>query len=167
MDNTKIVVNDGALANVNENDIQDIDPTNNTQDVLSKLNLCSDITFGQIYSEMIQFINNNKQILKYPKLFIKGKKPKCTDKHCKQCNNGNNENNNGVRLFSVCEIKRREMADQLFEIGQTRNCLSNSLTETMSRLCINDNILIYRSEKYNLVSNWFCKIFSFLKCTKK
>ena len=52
----------------------------------------------------------------------------------------------------------------LFRMGKSRDCLTNSLTKTATALCVNDSLLIYRSENnFSLVSNWFVKTFSFLK----
>ena len=130
------------------------------------------MTYSQIFLEVAKFIhdnnNTNKPYLEYPKLYLNSNKPKCRDKtNCKQCyhssetNSNSNSNNNNI--FSLCATKRREIANQLFDIAQERQCVTDSLSAITRQLFVSDKVLLNDSSKYELNDNWFVNLYSFLK----
>ena len=157
------MANSGKL--VNENDCEfkcDYDPTGTML-----LNFASEITYKQIFFETRKFINENnrknKTYLEYPKLYIKSKNPKCQDKiNCQQCKNNNSCSSEQI-TFSICATKRREIGNNLFDIGEKRHCITDSLATTAGKLCIQDKMLIYESNRYNLKPHSFANVYSFLQ----
>ena len=150
---------------MNENDIEmkwNYDPT----DTL-KLQYMTDITYKQIFLEVTQFINdnnkkNNKRYMEYPKLHLNSNKPKCSNKmKCDQC--GNNNSTGSDVCFSLCSIKRREIANELFGNAQRLQCRTESLSTTGKQLFVSDKILTQDSNEYKLNKNWFVNVYSFLK----
>ena len=151
---------------VNENDIKcDFDPPTLTTSIKdNSKNKTPSITYKQIYVETMKFIEVNKQYLQYPMLYLNSKKPKCNDeKNCKQCSTSNN--NNGTNsAFCICETKRRELGNQILSIGQEKQCMSQSLTETGTKLFASDKLLSQESRSdYVLQSNWFAKTYAFVQ----
>ena len=126
------------------------------------LNIAIDVTYKQIFYEIVQFIANNntsKRYLKYPEMYLNSNKSKCNNKNaCKECNNSNNKN-----VFSLCLSKRREMGNKLFDTGQLRDCMSDSLERVARQLIASDKMLIKASSEYKLKENWFAKVYSYLK----
>ena len=156
MKNVRIVSNSGDLVNENSVDVKcDYDPTHS-----SSLNIATDVTYKQIFYETAQFIasnNTKKQRLQYPAMYLNCNPPKCQDtKHCKQCINK-------MSLFGLCLTKRREMGNKLFDTGQLRDCMSDSLERTSRQLVSSDKMLIKANNEYKLHENWFAKVYSFLK----
>ena len=171
----KIVSNNGELMNENNSDIKiDYDPT---QTLL--MNSSCDVTYKQIFYQTVKFINNNnskdKPYLQYPKLFLQCIKVKCNDKNnCIQCYNsiGNddsdsNSNNSSSAVnpghFVLCWTKRREIANQLYDSAREGICVTDSSTTTVAKLLIRDESLIKDSNDYTIHSNWFAKVYSYLK----
>ena len=157
-----IIANTGNL--VNENDVEvkfDGDPTETLV-----LNCASDITYKQIFLEIVQFVHNNnanKPFLEYPRLYLNAKNPKCNnDKHCEQCYLNLNSKNTS-RAFCLCASKRRQIGNQLFDVGQKRQCVAESLSTTAGKLFIPDKLLIKESNRYSMKINWFANVYSFLQ----
>ena len=118
---------------VNENDIDvkiDYDPIK----TLGTMNFGIGITYTQIFCETAHFLsisNGTKPYLEYPKMYLNGNKPKCNEtRHCLQCyniNKNNHKNNNSTTIFSLCQTKRRQIANKLFDMSQQRRCNTESL----------------------------------------
>ena len=129
-----------------------------------------DLTYNELFSQTVAFINRNndgKPRLRYPKLYLIDKNPKCNYKQgCKQCYGKKNtiasNNDTSVKLI-LCVTKRRQLSDKLCDSGQEQKCMTNSLTTTISKLYLNDKTLIQQSKEYKLQSNWFVKVYSFLR----
>ena len=164
----KIVANSGNLVNENEIDVRcDFDPT-----TAFALNCITDVTYKQIFYETTQFITDNtatRPYLWYPKMYLNSNPPKCGEnKHCKQCCNTNDTNNTNCistvpAMFSLCQTKRRQLGHKLFEFGQIRNCMTDSLSKTARQLLVPDNVLLKDSNEYKLKDNWFVKVYSHVK----
>ena len=147
----------------------DVDPTKTLG-----LEFTSDVQYKQIFCEVAQFVqrnNNNNtqgqsvQYLQYPKLYLSSTKPKCNNKqHCRQCHNTNyNTNNSHDTALSLCRTKRKEIANKLFDGGELRQCMTDSLSTTARQLFVPDKLLINDSNKYQLRVNWFVNVYSFLQ----
>ena len=166
-----LIVNNGNLANTRNIDMKfDFDPTE-----AMVLNFTTDITYKQIFVEMMQFIDNNNnhttgRYLEYPKLYLNNNKPQCNNAtKCQQCrdtNSSKNKSHNSIS-FSICAAKRREIANELFIQGRERQCMTNSLSTTAKQLLVSDTVLMQESNEYKLKSNWFVNVYSFLQWQKE
>ena len=152
--------NDGNL--VNESDIVkiDCDPTK----TFTTMDFHTDITYKQIFYETAHFVSVNSAIkpyLEYPKMYLNSNNPKCDEQtHCLQCCNNSNSNGN---IFSLCQRKRRQIANQLFDMSQQRQCHTDSLSTTARQLCTSDKLLQNDSNGYIVKTNWFIHLYSFLQ----
>ena len=165
----KIVVNDGDLVNIDDEteDIKIDDPT--TESSHLSLQFDTEMKYTVIYGETMKFINDNNEWLQYPRLWLKSVKysnAKCTSNNCQRChsdeNDSNSTNDKAIGLC-LCESQRKEIGNELFSISQQRSCLSDSLTKTVSQLCMSDQSLSDQTQNYTLKQNWFAKTYSYLK----
>ena len=115
----KLIVNNGNL--VNENDMKlDYDPTENLR---NSLNIDIEITYKQLLGETMKFIRDNGKYLEYPKLYPNTQKTNCNTTHCAQCNSKSKSNTTTkTSVFSLCEVKRRQIGNELYVTGQQRSC---------------------------------------------
>ena len=158
-----IVANNGKLASSNDSDVKfDYDPTQSFA-----VSFCT-ITYQQILYETIAFIGMNndgdRQYLKYPKLYLQHNNPHCGDKkHCEQCRNHNSDNGFEFDKFVLCLTKRRQVANIIHDSAREGGFMTDSLTTTTAKLFISDDSLRKDSRGYKIHSNWFSKVYSFLK----
>ena len=130
---------------VNENDIK-CDYDENINSNVNLVNLTQHISYKQIFGETIRFIKENTPYLQYPMLYLNSKQIKCNDiKNCKQCNDssGTDGKLNVFNIqFNLCKNKRREMGNELFAVASARQCVSQSLFTSATKLFVCDEAML-------------------------
>ena len=158
--NASIIVNTGKLVNENDIDVKcDCDPTKTLA-----INVTTDLTFKQIFLEVAKFIENNnsgdKRYIEYSKLYLNKNNDDDEKSHINE--KDPHDEHDHTTTFNLSLTTRRQIANQLFDIGQERQCITDSLSTTAKRLFIPDHALMRENQEYQLNLNWFAKVYSFL-----